>query len=71
MYELKLFRAVNMTWSLTSREPASKPLRRVEKLLEKVASGKGKESHNLSSIVTSSSQSHSVSVRQDFTNINS
>ncbi|XP_061344638.1 uncharacterized protein LOC133290558 [Gastrolobium bilobum] len=55
--------AGNKTGSLSSRKPASKPLRKVDIFLDEVASVKEKKSQQvLSSIVTSSSQSHSVSV---------
>ncbi|KAK7304807.1 hypothetical protein VNO77_42696 [Canavalia gladiata] len=55
--------AGNKTGSLSSRKPASKPLRKVDKLLNEVASLKEKKAHQvLSSAVTSSPHSHSVSV---------
>ncbi|TKY73119.1 GMP synthase of glutamine-hydrolyzing [Spatholobus suberectus] len=55
--------AGNKTGSLSSRKPASKPLRKVDKLLDEVASVKEKKPHQvLSSVVTSSPQSHSSSV---------
>ncbi|KAK7411577.1 hypothetical protein VNO78_03012 [Psophocarpus tetragonolobus] len=55
--------AGNKTGSLSSRKPASKPLRKVDKLLEEVASVKEKKPHQvLASVVTSSPQLHSFSV---------
>ncbi|KAF7806527.1 putative GMP synthase [glutamine-hydrolyzing] [Senna tora] len=52
----------NKTGSLSSRKSTSKPLRKADKLREEVASAKEKKSHQLSPTVTSSPQSHSVSV---------
>ncbi|XP_020208675.1 uncharacterized protein LOC109793621 [Cajanus cajan] len=55
--------AGNKSGSLGSRKAASKPLRKVEKLLDEVASVKEKKPHQvLSSVVTSSPHSHSASV---------
>ncbi|RDY06456.1 guaA, partial [Mucuna pruriens] len=56
--------AGNKTGSLSSKKPASKPLMKVDKLLDEVASSfKDKKPHQvLSSVVTSSPQSHSASV---------
>ncbi|KAI4344295.1 hypothetical protein L6164_011541 [Bauhinia variegata] len=54
--------AGNKTGSLTSRKPASKPLGKAGKLQDDVTSAKEKKSHKLSSVVTSSPQSHSISV---------
>ncbi|KAJ1410352.1 Methyladenine glycosylase [Sesbania bispinosa] len=54
--------AGNKTGSLSSRKPASKPQGKVDKLLDEVTSVKEKKTHHvLSSVVTSSPQSHSVS----------
>ncbi|KAL3016324.1 hypothetical protein AAZX31_06G207100 [Glycine max] len=57
--------AGNKTGSLSSRKTASKPLRKkVDKLLDEIASVKEKKPHQvlLSSVATSSPQSHSASV---------
>ncbi|KAI4335550.1 hypothetical protein L6164_014187 [Bauhinia variegata] len=54
--------AGNKTGSPISRKPGSKPLRKAGKLQDEVASTKEKKSHKLSTIFTSSPQSHSSNV---------
>ncbi|KAI9125939.1 hypothetical protein K1719_003357 [Acacia pycnantha] len=52
--------------SYSSRKPNSKPLRNADKLRDEIVSSKEKKSHQFSTIVTSSPQSHPSSVASVF-----